>query len=114
MGVPCITLAGQCHAHNVGKSLLTAIGLCDGWLAHSRQEYVQLARARAADLEQLAALRSHLRDDVLASSLCQAEPFLANLEEKYRECFDRWRQGVGAGSSGGSSATGEHSGDDDS
>ncbi|GLC45522.1 hypothetical protein PLESTM_001745500 [Pleodorina starrii] len=27
MGVPCLTLAGSCHAHNVGVSLLTALGL---------------------------------------------------------------------------------------
>ncbi len=27
MGVPCLTLAGSCHAHNVGVSLLTAVGL---------------------------------------------------------------------------------------
>ncbi|GFH15822.1 O-linked N-acetylglucosamine transferase, partial [Haematococcus lacustris] len=27
MGVPCLTLAGHCHAHNVGLSLLTAVGL---------------------------------------------------------------------------------------
>ncbi|GFR51332.1 hypothetical protein Agub_g13698, partial [Astrephomene gubernaculifera] len=27
MGVPCLTLAGRCHAHNVGVSLLTAVGL---------------------------------------------------------------------------------------
>ncbi|GIL54275.1 hypothetical protein Vafri_9837 [Volvox africanus] len=27
MGVPCLTMAGHCHAHNVGVSLLTAVGL---------------------------------------------------------------------------------------
>ncbi|KAG2430578.1 hypothetical protein HXX76_010096 [Chlamydomonas incerta] len=27
MGVPTLTLAGRCHAHNVGVSLLTAVGL---------------------------------------------------------------------------------------
>jgi len=27
MGVPCITLAGDCHAYNVGVSLLAAVGL---------------------------------------------------------------------------------------
>lgn len=27
MGVPCVTLRGGCHAHNVGVSLLTAVGL---------------------------------------------------------------------------------------
>ena len=34
-GVPCLTLAGSCHAHNVGVSLLTAVGLQQDWVAHS-------------------------------------------------------------------------------
>ena len=34
-GVPCLTLAGSCHAHNVGVSLLTAVGLQEDWVAHS-------------------------------------------------------------------------------
>lgn len=34
-GVPCLTLAGACHAHNVGVSLLTAVGLQQDWVAHS-------------------------------------------------------------------------------
>jgi hypothetical protein len=62
MGVPCITLAGHCHAHNVSKSLLSAVGLCDGWLVHSRQEYVRLEQPRA-EHEALAALRGHTWKD---------------------------------------------------
>ena len=34
-GVPCLTLQGACHAHNVGVSLLTAVGLEAGWVAAS-------------------------------------------------------------------------------
>lgn len=34
-GVPCLTLAGACHAHNVGVSLLTAVGLQHDWVARS-------------------------------------------------------------------------------
>lgn len=34
-GVPCLTLAGACHAHNVGASLLTDVGLEQDWVAHS-------------------------------------------------------------------------------
>lgn len=29
MGVPCITMRGGCHAHNVGVSLMSAIGLTE-------------------------------------------------------------------------------------
>ena len=31
-GVPFVTLAGSCHAHNVGVSLLTAVGLTADWV----------------------------------------------------------------------------------
>ena len=43
MGVPCITLKGQCHAHNVGVSLLTTLGLED-WIAEDKEGYIRLAQ----------------------------------------------------------------------
>ena len=46
-----MTLAGRCHAHNVGTSLMSAVGgLSAEWVAHSLDEYQQLAVAAAADL----------------------------------------------------------------
>ena len=49
MGVPCLTLSGGCHAHNVGVSLLHAVGLTDGWIAHTQEEYLELAVGAAQD-----------------------------------------------------------------
>ena len=49
-GVPCVTLAGRCHAHNVGASLLAACGLSAGWVAANDDEYVQLAVDAASDI----------------------------------------------------------------
>lgn len=43
MGVPCVTLCGGGHAHCVGASLLSAVGLSEGWVASSEAEYVELA-----------------------------------------------------------------------
>ena len=54
--MPCITLAGGCHAHNVGVSLLTTVGLGDQWVACSIDEYVQLALRAAADTQVLVRL----------------------------------------------------------
>jgi predicted O-linked N-acetylglucosamine transferase (SPINDLY family) len=51
-----VTLAGRCHAHNVGASLLAACGLSAGWVAASDDEYVQLAVDAASDIPV-----SHLR-----------------------------------------------------
>ena len=112
MGVPCLSLEGACHAHNVGKTLLATLRMTDGWLARSRREYVELAVRHAADAEGLARLRARLRSDVLASALCDAPPFIAALEARYRECFERWRAGgrrseCGGGGSGRSSASGD-------
>jgi hypothetical protein len=45
-----MTLAGRCHAHNVGVSLLAACGLSAGWVAASEDEYVQLAVDAASDI----------------------------------------------------------------
>lgn len=50
-GVPCVTLAGRCHAHNVGVSLITTVGLSEHWVAHSENEYVTLALRAASDLK---------------------------------------------------------------
>jgi predicted O-linked N-acetylglucosamine transferase (SPINDLY family) len=39
MGVPTVTLRGNCHAGNVGVSLLSAIG-CPQWIAGSTEQYM--------------------------------------------------------------------------
>jgi predicted O-linked N-acetylglucosamine transferase (SPINDLY family) len=39
MGVPTVTLRGDCHACNVGTSLLTSIG-CPQWIADNADHYV--------------------------------------------------------------------------
>lgn len=84
MGVPCVTLAGACHAHNVGVSLTHAVGLPpERWVARTKEEYVDLARAAASDLEALAALRAGLRDQMLASDMCNGPKFVAQLEDAY-------------------------------
>lgn len=44
-GVPCLTLAGACHAHNVGVSLLTAVGLEQDWVARSGELWMAAGAA---------------------------------------------------------------------
>lgn len=90
MGVPCLTLAGSCHAHNVGVSLLTAVGLQDDWVAHSVDEYVAKAARLAADPASLAALRRGLRQRMLQSPLCDAPTFVRQLEGVYHRLWWRW------------------------
>ncbi len=80
MGVPTLTLAGNSLLARQGASLLTAAGL-EQWIANSKEEYVAKAVAYASDLERLAALRSVLREQVLASPLFDAPRFARNFED---------------------------------
>lgn len=92
MGVPCLTLAGACHAHNVGKSLLTAIGLQDDWVAHSVEDYIDKAVTLASNVNGLAGLRQGLRERMVKSPLCDAPKFVSELEDVYWELWNRWQQ----------------------
>lgn len=90
MGVPCVTLAGKCHAHNVGVSLLTTIGLSKGWIAQNESEYVDLAVQAAGDVHALSKLRQALRQQMLDSPLCDGESFVTDLEACYGRLWQRY------------------------
>ena len=90
MGVPCLTLSGACHAHNVGVSLLTAVGLAPQWVANDQEEYVMKGQLLSQDVGMLCTLRSGLRQRMLRSALCDAPRFVGQLEETYRELWQRW------------------------
>jgi len=68
MGVPVITLLGDRHAARVSASLLTAAGHPE-WIADSKEEYVRIATALAAERTKLATVRGNLRAELKASAL---------------------------------------------
>ncbi|GJD12114.1 Probable UDP-N-acetylglucosamine--peptide N-acetylglucosaminyltransferase SPINDLY [Galdieria sulphuraria] len=84
MGVPVVSLsaAGQNHAHSVGETLLKSIGHSE-LVAHSEEEYVDIAVSLASDLDRLKRLRSSLRNDMLSSPLCDGVTFVKELESAY-------------------------------
>lgn len=90
MGVPCLTLVGKCHAHNVGASLMSIVGLGEGWVARSIEDYVAKAGELTADVGKLATLRAGLRERMLASPLCDAKRFMSELEDTYGRLWQRW------------------------
>lgn len=107
MGVPCITMTGRCHAHNVSASLLAAVGLdARDWVAADADGYVELAARHAAPegLAALAALRQGLRVQMLASPLCDAPSFVSRLEGVYRELWCRYVDRATSGSAEGNYA----------
>ncbi|XP_006659697.1 probable UDP-N-acetylglucosamine--peptide N-acetylglucosaminyltransferase SPINDLY [Oryza brachyantha] len=92
MGVPCVTMAGSVHAHNVGVSLLTKVGL-GRLVAKSEDEYVSLALDLAADVTALQELRMSLRGLMLKSPVCDGENFTGGLESAYRNMWRRYCDG---------------------
>jgi hypothetical protein len=57
------------------------------WVAHSPDQYVDLAVRHASDLGALQALRQDLRRRMLASRLCDAPRFVAQLEATYADMW---------------------------
>lgn len=82
MGVPTLTLTGGSHMARQGEGLLRCAGLAD-WVASSEQAYVSKAVEKAADLSALAALRTNLRAQVLASPVFDSERFARDLENAF-------------------------------
>nr|ACF96937.1 SPINDLY [Sinningia speciosa] len=92
MGVPCISMGGHVHAHNVGVSLLNTVGLSN-LVAKNEDEYVQLALQLASDITALSSLRMRLRDLMLKSPLCDGSKFTKGLETAYRDMWHRYCKG---------------------
>ncbi|KAL4312679.1 hypothetical protein GQ457_01G015210 [Hibiscus cannabinus] len=92
MGVPCVTMAGSVHAHNVGVSLLSKVGL-GHLIAKNEDEYVQLALQLASDVTALQNLRASLRDLMSKSPVCDGQNFISGLEAAYRSMWHRYCKG---------------------
>ena len=84
MGVPVLTLPGRSALSRQGLSIMSNLGLADGWVAQGTGDYVDRAASWAQDLATLAALRASLRPRLLASPLCQADRFARHLEAALR------------------------------
>eukprot|EP00252_Welwitschia_mirabilis_P017638 TRINITY_DN3902_c0_g1_i1.p1 TRINITY_DN3902_c0_g1~~TRINITY_DN3902_c0_g1_i1.p1 ORF type:complete len:781 (+),score=128.19 TRINITY_DN3902_c0_g1_i1:254-2344(+) len=92
MGVPCVTMAGSVHAHNVGVSLLHQVGLSN-LIGQTEDEYVSKALELASDVPALQSLRMGLRERMLKSRLCDGPNFVQGLETTYRQLWHRYCKG---------------------
>ncbi|KAK8633119.1 hypothetical protein V6N13_013973 [Hibiscus sabdariffa] len=92
MGVPCVTMAGSVHAHNVGVSLLSKVGL-QHLIARNEDEYVPLALQLASNVTALQNLRMSLRDLMSKSPVCDGQNFISGLEAAYRNMWRRYCKG---------------------
>jgi predicted O-linked N-acetylglucosamine transferase (SPINDLY family) len=89
MGTPVVTLCGASPVARAGASLLKAAGLPE-LVAHSEDEYVEIASALTADLPRLTALRAGMRELMKASPLMDAPRFARNVEVAYRRIWRDW------------------------
>jgi len=89
MGVPVICLVGDRHVSRVGASLLGAVGL-DDFVAHSAEQYMQIAAGFGSDLPRLASLRQQLRERMRQSPLMDAPGAARAIEEAYRTMWKAW------------------------
>jgi predicted O-linked N-acetylglucosamine transferase (SPINDLY family) len=90
MGVPVLTAIGECHAHNVGASLLNAVGGMEDFVAVDTDDYVERAVRLANDPERLATTRMGLRSKMAASELCDGRTFMRGVETAYLKMWRRW------------------------
>ena len=89
MGVPVLTLPGNHHASRMVSSILTSMGLTD-WIADSKDDLLRIAQQKAQDVEQLARLRTELRERMQKSPLTDGATFTAHLEKVFRQLWQRW------------------------
>lgn len=89
MGVPVLTLEGQCLVSRQGVCLLGNAGLSD-WIAKDEDDYVSSAVAHASQLAELANLRQRLRQQVLSSPVFDALRFAQNFEAALRDMWKAW------------------------
>ena len=89
MGVPVITLPGPTFAGRHAASHLVNAGLPE-LVVESWDAYRARARDLAGDLDNLATVRSHLRDTLLRSPVCDAPRFAAHLSAALRGIWQRY------------------------
>ena len=94
MGVPLVTLPGPRAASRSGASLLTTLGYPQ-WIAHSKVDYVRIAKTLASDLARLNRIRLGLRVEMESSPLRQAQRFAEQMETALHSMWDGRPAGSG-------------------
>ena len=89
MGVPVITTLGDRHAARVSASLLHAAGHPE-LVAQDTDAFVHIAASLAQDRQRLAALRTSLRGEMVASPLMDAPGYAARFHAAVRDCWKQW------------------------
>ena len=89
MGTPVITLQGKTHASRVSSSILHHAGLTK-LIAHSTEEYIQIAQQLAENRKKLTELSGSLRDKLAQSNLLDHGLFATEFTNNIREKWQLW------------------------
>jgi predicted O-linked N-acetylglucosamine transferase (SPINDLY family) len=89
MGVPVVTCAGRTIPSRLSAASLTALDLSD-FIAPDLETYVELAVAKARDLDALGRLRASLRERVTTSDFSDPVRYARAVEAVYRRMWRRW------------------------
>ncbi len=88
MGVPVVTLCGRKHCERTSYSILTNLGVA-ATIAHSANEYVDIAVRLATDANFAAEFRAAIRAGLGKSPLTDMPAHTRNLERAYLEALRR-------------------------
>ncbi|WMW81557.1 tetratricopeptide repeat protein [Undibacterium cyanobacteriorum] len=86
MGVPVITLEGEHFLARQGQGLLINGGLPQ-WVARDKKHYVEIAQHYSQNLQELAALRAHLRQQIVQSPVCDGPRFVKHFTEALEQMW---------------------------
>lgn len=89
MGVPMVSMVGTSFKSRMGTGILTYLGRTE-WLAETAEQYMEIARNLANDVQQLNATRLALRMELEQSALMREDIFNHYFAEGLRTMWLRW------------------------
>lgn len=93
MGVPVVTMRGPGFAHCQGAAVMEGLRL-PAWIADDADDFVRIAAAQTADLNELAVLRANLRERWRESPCFDPGSVAAGVSAALRQMWRRWCSGL--------------------
>nr|XP_046149489.1 UDP-N-acetylglucosamine--peptide N-acetylglucosaminyltransferase 110 kDa subunit-like [Oncorhynchus gorbuscha] len=91
-GTPMVTMPGETLASRVAASQLQCLG-CPELIAHTRQEYEDVAVKLGCDMEYLKMIRSRVWKQRICSPLFNTKQYTMDLEKLYLQMWERHASG---------------------
>jgi predicted O-linked N-acetylglucosamine transferase (SPINDLY family) len=89
MGVPVVATLGNTLSSRVAGAILSAIGMTD-WVAENASDYLEIAVAKAANVEELSRLRRALPGRITASAAGNPAAYADEVAKAYRGMWQRY------------------------